>query len=49
MNKNLSNPAIEAINTLALALTEHSHQWTKKERSLYKKAMKFLTSSCGAG
>ena len=27
-----------ALDTLALALTEHHHQWTDEERALYEKA-----------
>ena len=34
---------ITAINTLAVALTDHNHQWTEKERRLYEKAIRILT------
>lgn len=34
---------IEALNVLALALTDHEHQWTAKERGLYEKAIAILT------
>jgi hypothetical protein len=50
MSKSTTNPAIEAIeaiNALALALTDHHHQWTKRERSLYSRAIRFLISFCG--
>lgn len=33
---------LEALDTLALALTEHDHQWTHKERSLYSRAVRSL-------
>lgn len=35
--------AIEALDTLALALANHGHQWKDKERELYEKAIAFLT------
>jgi len=38
MNKEL----IEALDALALALTDHNHQWTNKERKLYEKAILIL-------
>ena len=30
---------IRALDTLALALTEHHHQWTDTERGLYEEAI----------
>jgi hypothetical protein len=41
--------ALEAVNTLSLALTDHNHQWTKRERWLYSRASGWLISFCGAG
>jgi hypothetical protein len=35
---------VKALNALALALTDHNHQWTKEERRLYERAMSLLTS-----
>ena len=35
--------SLDAINTLSLALTEHHHQWTKRERWLYSRASCWLT------
>ena len=29
-----------ALDTLALALVDHNHQWTKSERRLYERAIK---------
>ena len=34
---------IKALNELALALTDHSHQWTNEERKLYERAIYILT------
>jgi len=34
-----------ALDTLALALTEHHHQWTNDERSLYEKATSVRSSA----
>lgn len=36
--------AIKALDALGLALTSHDHQWTKRERELYERAISFLTS-----
>lgn len=33
---------IKALDALSLALTAHDHKWTKKQRSLYEKAIHFL-------
>ena len=43
MDKKKLQIIIEALNVLALALTDHSHQWTAKERELYEKAIAILT------
>ncbi len=34
---------IHALDTLALALAAHGHQWTKRERSSYESAISFLS------
>ena len=34
---------IRALDALALALTNHKHQWTEWERKLYEKAIAILT------
>ena len=34
---------IKALDKLALALAEHNHQWTDRERKLYEKAIAILT------
>jgi len=35
---------IEALDKLALALTEHHHQWVDEERRLYEEAISVLTT-----
>jgi len=35
---------IRALDKLALALTDHNHQWTNEERRLYEKAIRIFTS-----
>lgn len=40
--------ALEALDTLGLALIDHSHHWSKRERRLYNRARKWLISACGA-
>ena len=40
---------LDALNTLGVALTDHHHQWSKRERRLYFGAYRWLTSVCGAG
>ena len=42
MEKNKLKIIIEALSMLALALTDHKHQWTAKERKLYERAMAIL-------
>lgn len=37
--KDASNVALNALDVLALALLEHKHCWTPKQRSLYEKAV----------
>ncbi len=40
--------ALEALNTLAVALADNYHHWTKRERWLYGRARRWLTSgACG--
>ena len=43
MDKKKIQLIIEALNMLALALTDHKHQWTAEERRLYERAMAILT------
>lgn len=35
---------IRALDKLALALTDHNHQWADEERGLYEEAIGILTS-----
>ena len=39
----LTKEIVNALDALALALTNHDHQWTDEERSLYEKAISILT------
>ncbi len=34
---------IEALDAIALALTDQNHKWTTRERRLYEKAISVLT------
>jgi hypothetical protein len=43
MGKETKKIIVKALNALALALTDHSHQWTNEERHLYEKAIAILT------
>ncbi len=36
------HPVQEALDALALALIEHGHQWTDRERQLYENALTCL-------
>lgn len=36
------NPLLDALDALALALVEHGHVWTDRERSLYETAFDYL-------
>ena len=38
--------ALDALNTLALLLTDYHHHWSKKEKLLYNGAYRWLTSFC---
>ena len=40
---------LDALNTLAVSLTDHNHKWSKKERRLYFGAYRWLTSFCACG
>lgn len=40
--------AIEALDTLALALVDHGHTWTDEERQLYEAAIDRLIPSAGS-
>jgi len=44
MNKTQQQIIVKALDKLALALSDHEHQWTTEERSLYEKAIASLTS-----
>jgi len=39
---------LEAINTMGVALADHNHHWSRKERRLYYGAYRWLTSVCDA-
>ncbi len=36
---------LKALDELALALANHGHKWTRKERTLYERSVKTLVSS----
>lgn len=36
------HPLVEALDALGLALVDHRHQWTDRERMLYETAMVYL-------
>jgi hypothetical protein len=36
---------LDALDTLALALTSHDHKWTDRERQFYEAAVERLTAS----
>jgi hypothetical protein len=38
---------LEALNTVASALADHGHRWSKNERRLYGIARRWLISFCG--
>lgn len=42
MKRSPPNPLFEALDALALALSDHQHQWTERERSLYETAVAYL-------
>lgn len=35
------NPIVRALDTLALALTDHNHIWSEQEKSLYETAIAY--------
>jgi hypothetical protein len=35
---------IDTLNALALALVDHNHKWSDKERRLYEKAIRLLAT-----
>lgn len=37
------NPILEALDALAVALAEHGHTWTDRERALYETSVEYLT------
>jgi hypothetical protein len=39
------NTVISALDTLALALVDHDHVWTDRERQLYERAIGFAIFS----
>lgn len=39
--------ALEALNTLASALTDHGHRWTKEDRKAYGLVSRWIISFCG--
>jgi hypothetical protein len=40
------NPILEALDVLALALADHGHVWTDRERTLYETAVTYLNGGC---
>jgi hypothetical protein len=38
-----SNPILEALDALALALADHEHQWSAREAELYETAVTYLS------
>ena len=36
------HPILDALDALALALTDHGHEWTERERSLYETATSYV-------
>ncbi len=43
------HPIIEALDVLALALADHGHVWTDREKSLYETAVNYLGGYTGTG
>lgn len=41
-----SNPILEALELLALALADHDHVWTDREKNLYETAVNHLSGGC---
>lgn len=40
-------PIVDALDALALALTDHGHQWTNEQRALYDNAIERLHPDAG--
>lgn len=38
------NPILEALDELGLALVDHDHVWTDRQRALYEEAVERLTT-----
>ena len=38
------HPILEALDVLALALADHGHVWTDRERSLYETAVSYVSN-----
>jgi hypothetical protein len=38
---------LDAFNSLALALTDHDHKWTKENRKAYGLVSRWMVSFCG--
>jgi hypothetical protein len=49
MQKNIkkAKKTLDALNELALALTDHGHKWTHNQKLLYNYAARWLASFCG--
>jgi hypothetical protein len=41
-----ANPILEALDLLALALADHDHVWTDREKTLYETAVSYLCGDC---
>lgn len=39
------HPILQALDSLSLALADHAHEWTDRERQLYETAVSYV--SCG--
>jgi hypothetical protein len=44
--KHQAERALDAFNTLALALTDHDHKWTKGDRKAYGLVSRWIISFC---
>lgn len=40
------HPILAALDALALALAEHGHAWSERERQLYETAVSYLFGGC---
>lgn len=41
-----THPILQALDALALALVDHHHVWTERERQLYETAVSYLCGGC---